>query len=204
MAKSKKSQPRDFVKRNSDDVRGKSSYEARGFVKRNSGDIKRDSGKKNSSEGWEIVEPTRSPNSGKSGRSSSSSSSRSSSAVSPLEEKENYKKDVGKDSVTLSALSTIQSLTQALAGFPNVEQVRAVAENPGDLYEITFEILSYQVDFPESRELAERATALVIDTEWELCDVTDSENWHFGTQILRRFNPNSREDKIVALSYARP
>lgn len=99
-------------------------------------------------------------------------------------------------------LAEIEQLVQQLAGLPGVEQVRAVAHDPDNLHEVTFEILSH-VDWPERRKLAEKATALVIDTEWKLCDATQNEDWHFGTQMLRKFSSNLDENQVVASSYDR-
>ncbi len=112
------------------------------------------------------------------------------------------KKSIGFTSnENFSGFTEIQDLVQRLANLPNVEAARAVANKSGDLHEVTFEILSY-VDFDEVRQLAEQATALVIETEWELCDISKNENWYFGTQVLRKFKSNFPENQIVAFSYA--
>ncbi|WP_373527138.1 hypothetical protein [Nostoc sp.] len=98
-------------------------------------------------------------------------------------------------------LAEINSLVQRLSKLENVGQVRAVTYNNNDLHEITFEILSH-ADFDATRKLAEKATALVVETEWKVCDITKSEDWDFGTQILRDFGSNIKKNQIVTFSNA--
>lgn len=101
-----------------------------------------------------------------------------------------------------SGLTEIENLVKRLANLPNVKEARAVSHKSGDFHEITFEILS-DADFDEARYLAEQATELVIEAEWKLCDISKDENWYFGTQVLRKFQSNLSENKIVASSHAR-
>ncbi len=68
--------------------------------------------------------------------------------------------------------------------------------------EITFEILSH-TEGSEWVQLTQKATALVIEAEWKLSDMTQDENWLFGAQMVRSFGSNLREDRIVTYSHAR-
>jgi len=112
------------------------------------------------------------------------------------------KKSIGFTSnKNFSGFTEIKDLVQRLANLPNVEAARAISSKIGDLHELTFEILSHG-DFDEARQLAEQATALVIETEWKLCDISKNENWYFGTQVLRKFKSNFQKNQIVAFSYA--
>ena len=95
-------------------------------------------------------------------------------------------------------LVKITNLVQRLSELPNVEQVRAI-RHKDDCHEITFEILSY-ADFDSTRQLAEQATRLVHEVEWQLCETTQNNNWDFGTQILRKFSSNVKQDQIVSFS----
>ena len=67
---------------------------------------------------------------------------------------------------------------------------------PGNLHEITFEILSH-TEGSEWVQLSRKVTALVIEAEWKLSDMTQDENWLFGAQMVRSFGSNFREDQIV-------
>lgn len=96
----------------------------------------------------------------------------------------------------------IDNLVYRLAQLENVEEVRAV-RSKNDSHEITFQILSY-ADFHNTRKLAETATALVVETEWKICDISNEEDWDFGAQVLRDFGSSIKNNQIISFSNAQP
>jgi hypothetical protein len=99
-----------------------------------------------------------------------------------------------------SVLLEINNLVHRLAQLENVEKVRDV-RSKNDSHEITFQILSY-ADFDNTRKLAEIATALVVETEWKICDISNQEDWDFGTQVLSDFGSSIKNNQIVSFSNA--
>lgn len=87
-----------------------------------------------------------------------------------------------------------------LAQLENVESVRAV-RSKNDSRSVIFQILSY-ADFDDTRKLAETATALVVETEWKICDISNQEDWDFGTQVLSDFGSSIKNNQIVSFSNA--
>lgn len=94
----------------------------------------------------------------------------------------------------------IEKLVRRLAQLENVESVRAV-RSKNDSHEITFQILSY-ADFDETKKLAEKATALVVETEWKIYDISNEEDWDFGTQVLSDFGSSIKNNQIISFSNA--
>ncbi len=94
----------------------------------------------------------------------------------------------------------IDNLVCRLAQLKNVQEVRAV-RSKNDLHEITFQILSY-ADFHDTRKLAETATALVVETEWKIWDISNEDDWDFGTQVLSDFGSSIKNNQIVSFSNA--
>lgn len=107
-------------------------------------------------------------------------------------------------SKTEVGLTEIKEVVQKLAELPNVEQVRAIANNPNNLYEVTFEVLPSNIDSPENGELSKKAIALVIDAEWKLSDVTNNESWLFGVQMVGGFEFHPKDNRVVASTYVQP
>jgi hypothetical protein len=108
------------------------------------------------------------------------------------------------DEETEVGFTEIKEVVQKLAELPNVEQVRAIANNSNNLYEVTFEVLPSNIDSPENGELAKKVIFLVIDAEWKLSDLTNNESWLFGVQMVGGFELHPQDDRVVASSYVQP
>lgn len=84
--------------------------------------------------------------------------------------------------------SEVRDLMIALQKLDGVEQVRAIADNPGDLHSLVFELkVSSLANNSESRSgggtLWEKAEDLVIEAEWNLRRST-GEQWCFESDLV--------------------
>ena len=73
----------------------------------------------------------------------------------------------------------INQLISNLNKLPKVLKVSVLIEAPKRL---TFKIYTNYLSCNEDITLFDTALDLVIDAEWALCDLTESDNWHFMTE----------------------
>lgn len=79
----------------------------------------------------------------------------------------------------------ICQLIEKLEKIPSVRHVDSVLNQPNDLHDITFKLDSSATS-EERIKVEGLALDLVIDTEWKLRDITNSDDWHFNAQVVRK------------------
>ena len=73
----------------------------------------------------------------------------------------------------------INQLISSLNKLPKVLKVSVLIE---DTKRLTFKVYTPYLSCNEYNILFEAALNLVIDAEWAVCDLTESEDWHFSTE----------------------